>query len=199
MPGDTSVIFAGAATVYVAPVNEALPEIDDLTPPAVTVTPAGNWVEVEFIADTVGLSASEEIQHVRVLASDLPVKAFKTEEEIEVTFASQDRSLAALGQFHGAFTALSAVAAGADQSAQDQMGIGDGSIKEFAMLIILTNQDAGDRIIHLYKVMSNSSLKQNYGKEHESWDVGFTVMADLTKAAGQRAGVIYDITATPTS
>lgn len=199
MAGDTKVIFAGPATVWVAPVGEALPEVDDLAPPAVTITPAGNWTEVEFVAESVGISATAEFQFVRVAASDLPVKSFKQTEELEVTFQSQDLGVDALAQFHSVMTLGTPISAAADQTAQSIVGIGDGANKEFTMLIILTNQDTADRIIHLYKVQCSSDLEMKYGKEHESWDVGFTVLADLTKSSGETAGKIYDITAVATS
>lgn len=84
-------IVAGSATVYIAPVAEAFPLID--------ATPAGNWVAIGTNSDRsysevgVTFNPSQTIEAIRVLGETLPMKLFRTEEDVHVLLTILDATL----------------------------------------------------------------------------------------------------------
>jgi len=85
-------IIAAPFEVYIAPVGEAMPAVT-LEPPA------GNWVllgtlgDAEYGEDGVTIQHSETIEDFRSLGSTGPVKSFRTEEDLLISFMLHDLTL----------------------------------------------------------------------------------------------------------
>lgn len=84
-------IIAAPATLYVAPVGEAFPDVD--------TTPAGNWVKVgttgdfNYSEDGVTINHGQSVEVFRALGSTGPRKAWRTEEELIIGLTLVDISL----------------------------------------------------------------------------------------------------------
>ena len=84
-------IIAAPFTVWIAPVGEAFPAIED--------APAGNWTkvgtngDVNYTEDGVTVSHPQTVETFRPLGRTGPVKAFRTEEELRIAFTLADISL----------------------------------------------------------------------------------------------------------
>ena len=84
-------IIAGPVDVYVAPVGESFP--------AIGATPAGNWTligtngsDTDYTEDGVTVSHPETVEDFYSLGSTGPVKAFRTQEQMEISFELKDIS-----------------------------------------------------------------------------------------------------------
>lgn len=85
-------IIAGPLEVYIAPVGETMP--------AVTAEPpAGNWVLLGTVGDTeyseegVHVRHTETVEDYKSLGSTAPVKSFRTEEGLMISFVLNDLTL----------------------------------------------------------------------------------------------------------
>lgn len=84
-------IVAAPFEVWVAPLATAFPDVADV--------PAGGWVKIgtsgarNITEDGVTIQHSQSVEKVRSLASTGPVKAFRTEEELLISFTLMDISL----------------------------------------------------------------------------------------------------------
>ncbi|WP_346915032.1 hypothetical protein [uncultured Roseibium sp.] len=86
-------IIAAPFTAYVAPVGEAFPAVD--------ADPAGNWVKIGTNGDEsmdeegVTVQHAQELNKVRSLGSTAPLKAFRTAEDLMISFTLLDVTLEA--------------------------------------------------------------------------------------------------------
>ena len=94
---------------------------------------------------------------------------------------------------------MATVAAGADQTAQDQLGIGDGSLTEISLLVLGSNPEGGSRVIHVPICIARPMLSLAHNKAHDAYDVEWVIQNDPSQTAGERMIKIYDITAVATS
>lgn len=84
-------VIAAPFTVWAAPVGEAFPDID--------ADPAGNWAKVgtsgdrSITEDGVTVNHAQSVEYFRALGSVGPIKAFRTAEDLMVSFAIADLSL----------------------------------------------------------------------------------------------------------
>ena len=84
-------IIAGPIEVWLGPVGEAFPDIGEV--------PAGNWVKVgtngdkNITEDGVSVSHPQTLEVFRSLGSTGPVKAFRTEEDLIISFTLADLTL----------------------------------------------------------------------------------------------------------
>ena len=123
--GTVANLLAGTGTLYVGPTGESLPELDDITPPTITVTPAGNWSATGFTESDFVLTYTPTWDLKYVNEHNLAVGAAITQEEatFKVTLAEQDMTAWDTAM---SCSTLSTTAAGADQTAQDILKVGDG-------------------------------------------------------------------------
>ena len=192
-------LLAGTPTLYVAPTGEALPELDDLEPPVLTIsTPAGNWTAVGFTANEFKLTYTPEFEGVRVNEAMADVKLVLVGEAGEVSLELAENDLTAFNTLMNAST-LATVAAGADQVAQDTLGLGGGSAAEKALLFVGTSPEGGSRVIHVPKAEQVSPGEVTMAKGHKGAPVTFQMIQDLTETAGEQLFKVYDVTAVATS
>ena len=85
-------ITAGPVDVYIAPVGEAMPLVTD-EPPAGNWTLIGTSGSTNIGEDGVNVQHSESVEDFRSLGSTGPVKAFRTEEDLLVSFNLMDLTL----------------------------------------------------------------------------------------------------------
>ena len=93
-------VVAAPFEIWIGPVGESFPAIED--------TPTGNWVKIgtsgnrSITEDGVTVQHPQTIEQFRSLGSTGPIKAFRTEEGLIITFAIADITLEnykhALGQ-----------------------------------------------------------------------------------------------------
>ena len=93
-------VVAAPFEIWIGPVGESFPAIED--------TPTGNWVKIgtsgnrSITEDGVTVQHQQTIEQFRSLGSTGPIKAFRTEEGLIITFAIADITLEnykhALGQ-----------------------------------------------------------------------------------------------------
>ncbi len=193
-------LLDGPGLLYIAPTGEALPELDDLTPPAITVTPAGNWTAEGFFLEGHELDIEVEWEQRFVDQHLGPIRQVAVREGglFKVKFVEEDLTAYNVGL--SSRTTLSTVAAGADQTAQDQLGFGDkASTTERSLLFVSTNPEAGSRLIHIPIAVATENLALVSKLAGEGFDIGFSILADPTKSAGERMLKFYDITAVASS
>lgn len=185
--------------MYIAPTGEALPELNNLAPPAVTITtPAGNWALSPFTVEDEDLDYTPEFEEVMVNQHNARVKTLLVKEGAVWKFKFSERDLAAYSKALAAGT-LATVSAGADQTAQDTLGLGDGAAVEKSLLYIGLSPEGGSRIIYTPNVVATGSLNVGHRKGHKPFDVEYTLNCDPTRSAGERLLKIYDITAAASS
>jgi len=199
MSAARTALFAGPAVVYLAPTGEALPEINDLTPPAISgVTPGGNWTKVDHVMDAVELVYSREFQDVNTFEALGTQKVHATSEAAAIRFKVGDRTFDNLDDYAPGIT-LETVAAGADQVAQTIAHFGGAGVTEMALLAIVSNEVSGDRIIHVPICVSVGEVSEIMSREHNGMDIELKVLADPTRDAGEEMFDIYSITAVASS
>lgn len=196
--GTVSNLLSGTIVVYIGPDGESLPELDDLTPPAVTVTPAGNWSAVGFTLDDWTLNYDVKHEPVRVNESNSPVAAPLIEEDGSFEFTLAENDLTAWSQAINAST-LATQAAAANVTAQDQLGVGDGSQTIYALLLLGTSPEGGSRVVHVYHAYQDGGVKLGMSKKHQGYKVKFSFLSDTSQSAGERLFKTYDITAVASS
>lgn len=85
-------IIAAPFEVYIAPVGEAMPAVT-LEPPVGNWTLLGTLGDTEYGEDGVSVQHTETVEDFRSLGSTGPVKAFRTEEDLLVSFMLHDLTL----------------------------------------------------------------------------------------------------------
>lgn len=84
-------IIAQPFTVWIAPTGESFPGVGD--------APAGNWTKIgtsgdrNYSEDGVTVTPAQTVEIFRALGSTGPRKAFRTEEELRISFAVADLTL----------------------------------------------------------------------------------------------------------
>ena len=197
--GTLANLITGVGTVYTAPFGEPKVEKNDLAPPAITVTPGGNWVATGFTRDGVKILYEPTIEPVFVDQHDGPVKWDKIAERCKVSFVVAEQDVEAWEIAIAACT-QSAVAAAADQTAQSIVKVGDDTITPIAMMIVGNSPTAdADSIIEFHRVIQTGSPEISMMKTQEGLQVEFDVGCDVTQTAGERFFVKTDITAVASS
>lgn len=192
-------LLAGIGTTYIAPTGEALPEINNLAPPTVTVTPAGNWVATGFTSGNFELDYNPTFEDKRVNEVTGPVNTILVDEDATFMISIAEHDLTAWNIAMAA-SALSTVAAAADQTAQDILKMGGGTATQKALLCLGTSPESGSRVIHIPLAVATSQIKLARRKGyHPEIGIVFKVLTDPTLTAGQRMIVVYDITAAASS
>lgn len=196
--GTVSNIIAGPLSVYTATVGTSLPEIDDITPPTVTVTPGASWTQIGYTVDDFDLEPSSDFDAVEINESRLPVDHVAIKEALTFSYKEQEKDAAAFNRALATST-LTNTAAAADQTAQSIVSFGDGAVTKKALLILGTNPAGGSRLIHVYKAVVTKPPKFTFGKKTSGHTIGWEAEADMSQSAGSRAFKMYDITAAASS
>ncbi len=193
-------LLDGVGVLYLAPTGEALPELSDLTPPTITVTPAGNWSAVGFTVESHKLVSEQEFEETYVLEHLGPVTAPCVKERAVFMVKLAERDLAAFNQGMFSRATLTAVAAGANQTGQDTLGFGDkATVTQKSLLYLDVSPEAGSRVLHMYIAQAINNQEILFALKHEGFDAAFLLLTDPTKNAGERIYKWYDITAVATS
>lgn len=192
-------IIPGQGELYLAAIGAALPEIDDLTPPTITVTPGVAWTYYGATLDVHALDYSLEKEEIYINETNLPLDSVITREGAIFGVKFMERSIAHFGGVIGAST-VSTVAAGAGQTAQSILKLGDGSATFKQLLYLHQSPQSGSRLVHIFKTKALNPFKLTWKKgAPEAYDAMFMGYADMDRAVGDRLLRIYDITAVATS
>ncbi len=195
-----SQILGGTPVVYTAAVGEALTELDNLAPPAVTITPGGSWVALGGTVDDYELAYESEFGEVKVNEHLGPVKHFIESEGLIFKLKMAETDFTHLVHGMPMTAVVTTVAAAGDQTAQDQLGIGDGTQRQRALLILGTSPEGGSRVLHIPKAEITGGMALTFSKaEASAFDLEWTALCDPTLGAGNRMASFYDITAVATS
>lgn len=126
-------IMMSGFDVYVAPVGEAFPDVDE--------TPAGNWTllgtngKFNYSEDGVVITHGQTISAHRTLGSTGPVKAARTEEELMIAFTLEDVSMEQYAKVLNGVS-VSTTAAGAGTPGYKDITLRQGlNVNTYAMLI----------------------------------------------------------------
>ena len=199
--GTLANLLDGTGVLYTGPTGESLPELDNLAPPLITVTPGGNWVAVGFSEqENHELDIEAEWENRYVSEHLGPVKAVCVREGgmFKIKFAEQD--MTALNTGLSSRTTLATQAAAADVTAQDHLKFGDkATTTQKALLYLDTNPESGSRIIHIPYAVATENVAFIKNLKGEGYDVGWTILCDPTATAGERMLFIYDLTAAASS
>ena len=174
---DQDNIICGNVVVYVAPTSEALPELDDITPPGVTVTPAGNWEREGTTQEDQDLGYTPKYEKVYANETDGPVAIQRVQEDASFSYNLLEKDMAAYAAaIDGA--AVSETAAAADQTAQDAVGVGDTTSAYKSLLLLGTNPEGGSRIVHIHRAKRTGAVSFKTGKKTvnrrcKSWTVSW--------------------------
>ena len=195
-------LIRGPLDIYVGPLGEALPELDDLAPPAKTITVAGNWVQIGFTVkdNDFELTYTPSFEDIWVNEATAPVDAALDKEEGGLGYMAAEHDFTAWSQIMHSST-LSTQAAGADQTGQDIIGVGHPTTEKVmkSLLLVGLNPEAGSRVIHVYKARSVDPAVFAHGRKHTGVPVVWRFYEDTTKTAGEKLFKPYDIVAVATS
>lgn len=194
--GTRANLMSGGGTLYVAPTGTALPEMDDIDPGL--IVPSGSWSATGFRTEPVEIEYDPKMEEVVVEEHLAAVKLVLTAESAMLTTGLGERDMAAYQQAISAITATS-VSAGADQTAQKQFSVGDGTLGEVSLLFIGKSPAGYSRAIYIPVAVANAKIKDSYGKKFAGLPASWFVLADPTQTAGKRLIQVFDITAVPTS
>lgn len=186
-------IIAGPLSVYSGDEGETLPELDDLA--ALAVTPGADWtLEGAHMNDKDFECVYEpEFEGVRVMEHLADVAAPLVGEAGWLEYALAEKDLTAYKQAMAAGT-LATTAAGESQTAQDKLGVGDGTATIVSLLLLGTNPEGGSRVIHVFRAIQTGPVKFLHGRKHRGHDVRWKFLDDPSQTAGERLFKIYDIT-----
>lgn len=196
--GTVSNLQVGVGTLYVGPAREPLPEVNNLAPPSVTVTPGGNWVATGFTVEEHKLELSEGVDGIDVNEHKGKVKFYSDDEGGKFSATMAESDLLAMSRALGGGT-LTTVAAGADQTAQDRLKFGDGTYTEKALLYVFTSPEGGSRLIYMPLAAPSGGLKLVQSKKFKGYEVEWMLGCNTSGTAGERVAAFYDITAAASS
>ncbi len=126
-------IIAAPFSAYLAPVGEAYPAIEDVI--------AGNWVQVgtggdrSYTEDGVTISHPQNNEIVRGLGATGPLKVFRTEENLVVTFTVLDLTLEAYRLVLNSNTVTTTAAGGGAAGFKEVNMYRGSSVSQNALLI----------------------------------------------------------------
>lgn len=190
---------AGTGVLYTAATGEALPEIDDLEPPSITVTPGGNWEAIGGTIEDHEFEIEVEFEDVFVNEHLGPVKTVCVKEGGIFRIQIAESDLAHLNYALSSRTTYSQTAAGANQTAQDLLKFGDkASTSEVALLYLGSTPEGGSRVIHIPYAVATGGPTVTFAKGHKGFGAEWTILCDPDGTAGARMFTIYDITAAAT-
>lgn len=202
--GTESNLISGPLDVYVGPLGESLPDLDDIAPGAsgiIAPTPAGNWGIIGFSVkdEDFKLLYTPTYEDVFVNEATAAVDSKLDKEEASLGYMAAEQDMTAWNQIIHAGT-LATQAAGADQTAQDQFGVGHPSSEptKLSMLLYGKNPEGGTRAIHIYKVLSVDPAEFGHGRKHVGTPIMWRIFEDTTKTLGERLFKVYDLTANAT-
>ena len=197
---DATNLVEGQGTLYLGPVAEPLPELDDIDPGGfVIATPAGNWSPIGFTIEEHAFEYEVEMVEDRVNERNVAIDMGIISEAGLFKVKFKERDLTALNLAIAAST-LSTVTAAADQTGQDLLKLGDGALVKKALLYVHTSPEGGSRVLHLPNCIATGGLALQMDKGKTApFDVEFKVLSDETESAGARLGTIYDLTAAATT
>jgi hypothetical protein len=158
MPTSPFEVIAGPATVYLAPVGEAFPDIDE--------APAGNWAS---LGDTEGGVQVTRPQPNTALRTDqhlAPVKFIRTEIDLQITFSIVELTLENLAKVLNGV----AVTTNAGPPSRRSMPIAaDQDMQQYAMLIRFDSPYFnGDAQWQIPRVVMTADPDMTYGREDKT-------------------------------
>jgi hypothetical protein len=201
--GTEANLIRGPLDIWVGPLNEPMPEIDDRDPGVLTMEePAGNWVQIGFtIKDTdFEITYTPSFEDIRVNEATGPVDSALDIEDMMLTYAQAEHDLAAWNQvIHN--SAKTTVPAGANQTAQTILKIGHRSTEAVMVSLLMRgkNPATGDRVIQVHKARSVEPAVFSHGRKHSGTPITWRWYEDTTKTLGERFTVMTDITGAASS
>lgn len=143
MTGLTSAfeILSGAGTLYVAPVDEAAPEVD--------AVPAGNWDELGETDGGVKVNSAQEIEKQFTDQRTGPVKVIRKEESLTIETNLVQATLENLAQVMGGLTVTDTPAGASTIGIRELPMYRGAEVNEYALLF-RANSPYGDYPAQLY-------------------------------------------------
>lgn len=191
---------AAKGTLYTATALESLPEVDDLTPPAYTVTPGGDWVVVGFTDE-----ANHEFECVVEWEQTKVMENLST---VRITCISEGAIFRCkfletdVIQMHNAISSrgtLTETTAAENQTAQEVLKFGDKTTTtEKSLLYKAESPEGGTRLIYFPYAVATGGLMVPMGKSPKPYDVEFTGRCNTSGTAGERLLKVIDILAPAT-
>lgn len=189
-------LITGHGTLYVAPVVDgepaALPEIDDLTPPSITVVPQAPWNAVGYTMEDHQFEYTPTFEDVQVNESNCDVITVLTREEAKLGIQLAERTLQQISLAISGAT-LTTVAATDGQTGQSILSVGDGATKEYSLLYLTKNESGGSRLVHIPFAMAIDAVNLAFSKTLKPYALGFKVLGNPDAADGEKMFRIYDI------
>lgn len=196
MAEDITNLIAGPFSLWTAAVGTAAVESDDIAPPGITVpTPSAPWVQIGITSRDAphSLHHEKEIQKVLGWEHTGTLRRYVITEDCWFEFALAELDYRHLAYAGGTWT-FTTTASGADQTAQDNIGIGGGTLNERAFMAIGSSPEGGSRVIHMPKVVSTEPTDLVGQAEHVGIVMRFEANADITQASTEELAILIDIT-----
>ncbi len=185
-------LTGGFGKLYTAPTDEALPEIDDLSPPAITVDPAGNWSPVGFTLEAHELRYSPEFEDENVNEREMPVNVVKMSEDPRFFVRFKERDMAHLNLAIAA-SVLESIDAAANQTGQLNLTIGGGQAAIKSLLYVFDNEEGGSGLIHIPRAVAVGDVTFPFAKIPDPYDVEFRALSSEIEGDEEIAVFIYNI------
>jgi hypothetical protein len=181
-------IIAGPFTVYAAPVSTAFPDVD--------TTPAVDWIKLgtsgadNYSEDGVTVAMAQTVEVFRALGSTGPRKAFRTEEDLRVSFVLHDSTLEQVKHALNGNT-VATTAAGAGTPGTKDIGLTRGTeVTRYALLVrgISPYGDWPAQFeVPIAVVVSEPEIVATKG-EAQGIAIEFQALEDLSASATERFG-----------
>lgn len=190
-------VIMGPMELYVAPVGEAFPDVDE--------APAGNWDLVgtsgkqNYKEDGVTVTLSQTLAHFRGLGSTLPIKSIRSEEDVTVEVILADMALEQVALALNSNT-VTTTAAGTGTPGDKAIQLYRGP--DVAQMALLARGPSpyfasGYAQFELLKVVVEGEPAMVWTKSGDPVGVQlmFRAQADLTQAEADQVGVLRAMTA----
>jgi len=182
-------IIVSPAEIYLAPVSEAFPELDD--------APAGNWVllgktgKINYAEDGVTVSHEQTLSEIRTLGTTGPLKVVRTEESLTISVILQDLSAENYAKVLNGVT-LTDVAAAATTPGHRDITLRQGPDVTTFALLCRGKSPYGDNWAAQYEVpivyQSANPAPVYHKGDAAGLAVTFNALEDLTAPAAERFG-----------
>lgn len=192
-------IIAAPFTVWLAPVGEAFTDLD-------TAAPAGNWVKLgvsgdkNITEDGVTVAHPQTLEYYRGLGATGPLKAFRTEEDLMISFVLADMTMEAYTKALND-KAVADTVAGSGTAGTRQVALLRGlSVAEHALLVRneLTTPylSAGKTQYEVPRVVQEGEPEVVFVKgEPAGLEFNFKALMDMDQLPGDEFGKIITIDA----
>jgi len=171
-----------------------------LTPPAITVTFAGNWYTSGFTMESMALNTEIEWEDVFVNGHFAALTTFPVKEGAMFLCKIAENDIVNFNLAFPSRTTLTETAAGDHVTQREKLGFGDKATStQRALCWEGASPQGGSRLFYSPICVAIDPLELTMQNSHEGYNAGFRLLCDPAQAAGERIFQLIDIIAVATA